>query len=547
MRPIALSLLLIGLATQPLMLNAAGFGDIRVLSGLGQPLHAEIPIIGADQNANLACYRLTPSNTSGLPNLTDAAIKLVRQNGQHLLLISGRRPVNEPAFTLAIRAGCGSEFQREYVILPELPVMRPATATPAQPEPRLAPRQARRNLVAAIDGESLGDIARRLRPNWPQGQRRLLAFLEQANPDWAEDASIPGGTEIVLPRRMRRTDLAAPAAAGKPLQTAPAATASRGDRLVVKPAPANVQVNASRQASTVDEANRLTQELNQRIDKMEATVVALQKEVDAIDKAINLAIEAEALRRQIQQAESKPEPTVAVVSAAPPAPAQVTTSSESMGWSEFLLAGLAGGAVATMALLAKAVMPRRRLVRPLTVAPSLPPAAIPADSLFEGNDVEEIDINDISVHEEAGIELAEIMLAFGRLKGAAVTLAEYIQSTTPEAPQAWLMLLDLYRRAGMEAEYKALAPKVGERFNLALPGWNAGWKGSTLKSLEDYPHITTQLSRNWGHAEAIDYLYSLVNDRRNGTRHGFPLEVMEEIVLLIRILEEGYGLHKKAA
>jgi hypothetical protein len=200
-----------------------------------------------------------------------------------------------------------------------------------------------------------------------------------------------------------------------------------------------------------------------------------------------------------------------------------------------------------MALLAKAVKPRRRLVRPLTVAPPLPPAAIPADSLFEGNDVEEIDINDISVHEEAGIELAEIMLAFGRLKGAAVTLAEYIQSTTPEAPQAWLMLLDLYRRAGMEAEYKALAPKVGERFNLALPGWNAGWKGSTLKSLEDYPHITTQLSRNWGHAEAIDYLYSLVNDRRNGTRHGFPLEVMEEIVLLIRILEEGYDLHKKAA
>jgi len=40
----------------------------------------------------------------------------------------------------------------------------------------------------------------------------------------------------------------------------------------------------------------------------------------------------------------------------------------------------------------------------------------------------------------------------------------------------------------------------------------------------------------------MDYLDKLVHDTRDGQRSGFPLEVVEEIVLLMLILEDAYGL-----
>lgn len=564
MRPIAFSLLLIGAVVTPLTAGAAGFGELRLLSGIGQPLHVEIPISGLDAaSANLACYSLVRSSTSGLPAIGDASIKLSRQGNQLLLLITGRQPVSEPALALTIRAGCGADFQREYLLLPEPPLLVAATAPPATGEGTAAPIRPGTRTLAARDGETLSDIAQRLRPDWPEGQRRLLAFLAQRNPAWAGGQAIPGGREIVLPRRLQQskpTNAEAPPtlpsvakAPANPL-TRPspmAQTETRSDRVVVKPAPAEFLKTPG--ADTLEEATRISGELNQRIAKMEATVAALQKEVAAIDQAMSLAMEAEALRQQIQQAEAKPATPVTPPAVALPQAVTATTAailpsapdSGGLGLSDLLLAGLAGGAAATLALFAKAFWPARR--QPLRKAMSNTASAEAQTIIDPVPDIESIDLDGISVHEEAGIELAEIMLSFGRLKGAAVSLADYIQSTSPDSPQAWLMLLDLYRRAGMKSEYQELAPKVGARFNLAVPGWSTNWRGGSLRTLEDYPHIARQLTRDWGHAEALDYLYGLVKDGRNGTRHGFPLEVMEEIVLLIRLLEEGYGLHRAAA
>jgi len=43
----------------------------------------------------------------------------------------------------------------------------------------------------------------------------------------------------------------------------------------------------------------------------------------------------------------------------------------------------------------------------------------------------------------------------------------------------------------------------------------------------------------------MDYLYQLVHDNRAGQRSGFPLEVVEEIVLLLLVLEAAYGLQRQ--
>ena len=81
------------------------------------------------------------------------------------------------------------------------------------------------------------------------------------------------------------------------------------------------------------------------------------------------------------------------------------------------------------------------------------------------------------------------------------------------------------------------------RFNAATPSWNESTTPiSGLKSLEDFPHVIQRTSTLWGRQEGVEDLYSLVHDTRAGQRNGFPLEVVEEIALLLRILVDGPDL-----
>jgi hypothetical protein len=137
------------------------------------------------------------------------------------------------------------------------------------------------------------------------------------------------------------------------------------------------------------------------------------------------------------------------------------------------------------------------------------------------------------------------MLTFGRHQAAAETLARHIEESAPSNPRPWLMLLDLYRRANLRGEYTRLQPAISQRFNLAAPAWeDLHSPAGELKSLEDYPHALQRVTANWGTDSCMDYLDRLIHDTRDGLRGGFPLEVIEEIVLLQLLLEDGYGIRR---
>ena len=188
--------------------------------------------------------------------------------------------------------------------------------------------------------------------------------------------------------------------------------------------------------------------------------------------------------------------------------------------------------------------------RPAPVAPG-PARAAGVNAAHEGFSRLPGDVKALEVRfneDESAVALAEILLSFGRLQGAAEMLAQHIDESSPDNPRPWLMLLDLYRRGGMAGDYARLAPAVDKRFNLAVPAWEAlGTQLDGLKSLEDYPHALEQVAAAWGTQECVDHLYRLVHDTRDGQRGGFPLEVVEEIVLLLLVLENGYGLRRQVA
>lgn len=588
----------LGLALASSYAGAVGFGEIVLHSRVGEVLRAEVPLLaGPDDAIETACFSLSAMHGAELPVVSSARIRLVRNGSSYRLLISGNRPVSEPVFVIGVRATCGFDLQRDYVLMPSAPVMlasgddgiTPPTVSPA---PR---KSADFREWRAQEGDTLAAIAESQAPDSAAGQRRLLAALKRANPNILADEPLTDGTLVRIPNLRQRP----PAQTGTPTTTAPRPHRTQseepppakpkklpkpaarstpadmpGDRLVLGKPPAELQPGES---AVPARAN--LSEMEERMLKLETTLHSLNQEVDKLNSALALTTEALAVQNKIQAAQAAqaaPDTTPAIKASVATPPASEPSSRNN--WLELLLSALVGGGLAAgMAHMLSRNRPRPGDDElPLAIAGYHPeiqvhptggmglgeqttpssqvtsPASlreasavdIPLDATTSGLGGEATVDVDYSAGGTA-LELAEIMLSFGRVRGAAETLAQHIEESSPENIQPWSMLLDLYRRGGMRAEFDSLAASMQKKFNVHVPSWaESSTPVSGLKALEDYAHIVWRAANSWGTQECLNYLYELVHDTRAGQRSGFPLEVVEEIALLMRILEDAYGLKR---
>jgi pilus assembly protein FimV len=564
---------------------AIGFGDIVLHSRIGEPLRAEVPINAtAGESVEETCFSLAQLGGSDLPVIANAKTRLVRDGNGYRLLITGSKPVSEPVFLIGLRAGCGVDLQRDFVLMPNEPLV---LANPGPVAGNAATGGTRSSGAAirewrASEGDTLESIAEKLIPDNLVQQRRMLAALKRANPQLSRRPALADGTTVIIPDVKQRVATERDAlpqqqakARSEPASTPPPpppkvkvkvampATkvgSSQADRVLIGAPPAEIQPGNS-----VAPPKGSRAELDERMRKVEATIQSLNTQIEALDKALALTTEALALQQRLQGAQA----AAASVPSPLPKPPEPPPADRDNIWLEVLLSALGGGLVA--AAIAH-ILGRRRerraddelplavtghLVRPAPAVkkPEVPPApsemakagAAPGvDIQIEGfsRTPEEAKAVDVRFgHDDSAIALAEIMLTFGRVQGAAETLARHIDESSPRNPRPWLMLLDLYRRSGMRAEYAGLLPAIRQKFNLDVPAWqDLETPVSGLKSLEDFAHVARRVQATWGTQATMDYLDKLVHDTRDGQRSGFPLEVVEEIVLLMLILEDAYGL-----
>lgn len=580
----------LGLALVSGYAGAVGFGEIILHSRVGEALRAEVPLLaGAGESIETACFSLAPLPGSELPAVSNARIRLVRSGTAYRLVISGTRPVAEPIFVIGLRANCGFDLQRDYVLMPSPPVMQAAAdgeATP--PIANMAPRKSGNfREWQAHDGDTLAGIAESQAPDGVE-QRRLLQAMKRANPGLSADEPLPEGALVRIPNLRQRATVerSAPpsSSAPRPLraqreeappprpkkiakpEAAPSQAEKGGDRLVLGKPPEELRPG---EKATPPRAS--LNEMEERMLKLETTLQALNQEIDKLNSALALTTEALAIQNKIQAAQSAPPApdTAPAIKAGVATPPPVDRPSQN-NWLELLFSALAGGGIA--AGMAHLLSRRRQRpgddelplaisgyrpefqVRPSassgfqaqaagTAQPTETVSAPTGSTVDIPLEAETVDVN----YNEGGtaLELAEIMLSFGRVRGAAETLAQYIEENSPENIQPWSMLLDLYHRSDMRAEFETLASRMREKFNVHVPSWTDSDRPiSGLKSLEDYAHIVWRASNSWGTQECLNYLYELVHDNRAGQRNGFPLEVVEEIALLMRLLEEAYGLKR---
>lgn len=154
--------------------------------------------------------------------------------------------------------------------------------------------------------------------------------------------------------------------------------------------------------------------------------------------------------------------------------------------------------------------------------------------------------NDIEEHDSA-IELADIMLSFGRVQGAAQTLSDFIRSNPNQAVKPWIKLMEVYRVAGMKVEFDALSHQLNKTFNVRPAPWDDfELARKNPDSLEDMPHIMQRLDATWETRACQALLHDLLRDNRQGTRQGFPLAIIDEILLLLGMLEAKLGPYRPA-
>ena len=163
-----------------------------------------------------------------------------------------------------------------------------------------------------------------------------------------------------------------------------------------------------------------------------------------------------------------------------------------------------------------------------------------------------INATTLDEHFEANpvMELADIMLSFGRVKGAAQALQEFIDHNPEEALQPWIRLMDVYRLAGMRTEFESVARNLNQHFNVEVQTWeqaeaqaaSASLAGAELAaprphSLEEMPRLMNSVVDLWASGDVIGYLYQLLRDNRGGQRQGFALPVVDDILFLIELKE----------
>lgn len=560
---------------------AIGLGDVRGQLVLGDRPALSVSVLGV-QGAlpDVSCFRLVkPLGGDQLPWLSDADLR-IKAGQPPVLLINGRQRVRDPVVRFAVHIACGHEIHREYTLF----------ASPSD------------------EGTSSAALEAPARTEVPVERQRVKPPVR---PSRAQASARPAPPQS--------------AARSEPAVKAPVLPESAGDRLMLSAGVGDEEAALRLDAvlgehmlvGEVAEAQREILRLEYRmlaaLHEQASSQLAAAEKLRGMESALD-ELQGKTLaltEKATGQVESAPPGPRAPVESAAATPAAEDSGSFSSWWFYGLLLGLLIG-------LAGWLFSRRRQQQdvddvdldslsakypePVMDAPradelrdkaeldlhldssaagtpqkvdvellggaAQPVHETPAQVLpaRPGDSVLSINATTLDEHFEANpvMELADIMLSFGRVKGAAQALQEYIDNNPSEALQPWIRLMDVYRMAGMREEFDAVARNLNQQFNVEVQSWDApaapvdlmldgdlasSAAGSQAKpqGVEDMPRIIGSVIRMWEAEDVVGYLYQLLRDNRGGQRQGFALPVVEEILFLIELKETSNRIEKEKA
>lgn len=241
------SVMAVALATIPFVAHAAGMGRLNVLSGLGQPLHAEIDLVSVQPNeaqtlrAGLASQEAFheaqidyPSTTLGLRFNLDK-----RANGQYFIAVYSAQSINEPFLDFLVELKWdGGRVLREYTALLDPVGYSPANSQPVRPltpavgaatPSKAAPAQA---AMAPDSGAAAAPIAE---PKLSKAEKAAKAKAEKAEKAAQAKAEKAERAEKAKAEKAEKAEKAKADKAEAEAAKKPEAGSAEGDTYAVKP------------------------------------------------------------------------------------------------------------------------------------------------------------------------------------------------------------------------------------------------------------------------------------------------------------------------
>ena len=599
---ISLPIILLSLSSG---VSAVGFGELRGQPALGERLQLSIVLLGADKQAlDATCFRLIqPSGAGDLPWLKKATMS-IRKSTPPVLEIRSDTLLHEPIMQLAVQMTCGVEVSREYVLLasPQNDTLPVVDASRPEREIQRAPVNiTQRTVRPRLAHVELIDVQPRLKPQRVEKRAaavRLPDRLTVADGSNVGEPSLRLATEILS---WRGDAAEAKEPQREILRLEFRMLSALHEQVTTQMATAEKLRNME---TTLIELQQRTTDFAQRVEKTGSGAASITADVSTQKSELPV---------NQPPSSAQPKQPIATTPDARPSsavPPSRVPSAESASWlSEWSLYGGILGAILGLAgwlgwqkyrarqqmlVMSKdefpfdspeiKVDPQRNDEREefggvdLSVEPSAMGMLMQVDLQLDGGEdshapevvvpVEPspvahdslISLSAATVDEqfEANpvMELADIMLSFGRVKGAAQALQEYIDNSPQEALQPWIRLMDVYRMAGMRTEFESVAAKLNQNFNVEVQYWEATpseYDGQMVdlvldeiaplsiaqrpQSLEDMPRIMAMVCELWSAGDVVGYLYQLLRDNRGGKRVGFALPVVEEVLFLVELKE----------
>lgn len=564
---------------------AVGLGELRGQPALGERIRFEVSLLGAEKlNLDPACFRLVqPSGSSDLPWLKKGGLN-VRRGTPPVLEIRSETPLREPILEVGIYLGCGHEVSRDYVVMAS-PV---GAATQPIAEPRLLEIAGGQSVQAEVQPSS--SRLRRREPREPEAHLvPVRKRQEKRSPATA------------LPDRLLLSDGVASAEPSLRLSTALGAglpEAKDAQREILRLEYRMLMAMNEQAVSQMAVAEKLRNlegslgELQQRTTEFAQRVESSNSVPSATPQNAASSRSAAGGQAPADEVSAKPTPRIE--------PKGVDGARPASSWGLYgallgALLGLGGWygwrrhrqgnrseniSEAQIIVPEVKVDPRRdeehaelggvdlpfdptAMGSPMEVDVPLEaageklsePSVAPPEAPARGNDsVMSINATTLDEQFEANpvMELAEIMLSFGRVKGAAQALQEFIDNNPQEALQPWIRLMDVYRMAGMRTEFENVAHNLNQHFNVEVQSWEEGQSeietgqaesidgrpvAPRPQCLEDLPRLMNMVVALWESGDVVGYLYQLLRDNRGGQRAGFALPVVEDILFLIELRE----------
>ena len=560
--------------------QALGLGKLTVLSHLGARFEAEVQLleVTAEKRPLAECFRLGQSagEDAEVPLLTRARVSVEQRGGGLRLRIVSDQPINEPLLQLNLRAGCGAEVNRNYLLLIDPPRTRMPQGLQELPGARGAPVGETTARPPTTAGAPLNAQNSRP-PRSPLGAAvSPPAFAHDEAPPRAQPAREPlrklsvggGATDRLLlssdsesARWQPEDDL--PLRLSTRLSTQLLGRTSEERRSILR-----IEYKLLSALYTQAEQQLAVAE---RLRRLDATLGELAKKNDA-------------RATQSTAATSNPQPTANAATSRQPvqvAAAQAAPRVELSDWwlEATLLLGLIAGLAWLLRRRSGKVSQLPEMAAPAGLADTAGATGGGDGQLPTTGQVKELSIvREIQTTATASrpredwfptavpvspkgedevttvLELAEIMVSFGRVKGAEEALEEFIEHHPKAALTPWLKLLEVYRQDQQRAAFETLAVKLQRHFNVAPADWETMGDApdpklsatdaasieqllTRLPTLGKLPHICSEVARTWGSPECLAYLNQLLRDNRNGERRGFSLSSVRELLFLIELQE----------